>query len=86
MHPILRRTALAATALLFASSAALAQANGWPKQPITLIMGFPAGSGVDVVARAVQVAIEEGAVDLDTPSRTAPPKGEDEPAEDDKSE
>lgn len=26
------------------------------------------------------------AVDLDTPSRTAPPKGEDEPAEDDKSE
>ncbi|MBP8780372.1 MAG: tripartite tricarboxylate transporter substrate binding protein, partial [Alicycliphilus sp.] len=54
MHPILRRTALAATALLFASSAALAQANGWPKQPITLIMGFPAGSGVDVVARAVQ--------------------------------
>ena len=59
MHPILRRTALAATALLFASSAALAQANGWPKQPITLIMGFPAGSGVDVVARAVQEPLSQ---------------------------
>jgi tripartite-type tricarboxylate transporter receptor subunit TctC len=36
-----------------ASSAAFAQAE-WPQQPVTLIMGFPAGSGVDVVARAIQ--------------------------------
>jgi tripartite-type tricarboxylate transporter receptor subunit TctC len=36
-----------------ASSAALAQGD-WPQQPVTLIMGFPAGSGVDVVARAIQ--------------------------------
>lgn len=26
----------------------------WPSQPITFIMGFPAGSGVDVIARLIQ--------------------------------
>jgi tripartite-type tricarboxylate transporter receptor subunit TctC len=44
-------------AALFAAASApvLAQApTDWPQQPVTLIMGFPAGSGVDVVARAVQ--------------------------------
>lgn len=30
------------------------QAQEWPTKPITLIMAFPAGSGVDVVARAIQ--------------------------------
>ncbi len=34
---------------------ALAQGGAdWPQQPVTLIMGFPAGSGVDVVARTIQ--------------------------------
>jgi tripartite-type tricarboxylate transporter receptor subunit TctC len=32
--------------------AALAQA--WPSHPITILMGFPAGSGVDVVARLLE--------------------------------
>jgi len=31
-----------------------AMAQDYPSKPITLIMGFPAGSGVDVVARAIQ--------------------------------
>jgi len=31
-----------------------ALAEDWPSKPVTLIMGFPAGSGVDVVARAIQ--------------------------------
>ncbi len=31
-----------------------ARAADWPAQPVTLIMGFPAGSGVDIVARAIQ--------------------------------
>lgn len=53
MHDLLRRTATAA-AMLLAAASAPAQSSDWPKQPITLIMGFPAGSGVDVVARAVQ--------------------------------
>ncbi len=37
-----------------AGAAAAETASDWPRQPVTLIMGFPAGSGVDVVARAVQ--------------------------------
>ena len=53
MHYLLRRTATAA-AMLLAAASAPAQSSDWPKQPITLIMGFPAGSGVDVVARAMQ--------------------------------
>ena len=51
--PLLRH-ATAALATLPTVTSALAQATDWPKQPVTLIMGFPAGSGVDVVARAVQ--------------------------------
>ena len=34
--------------VLLAGNAALAQ--DWPSKPITVVMGFPAGSGVDVVA------------------------------------
>ena len=51
--PLLRH-ATAALATLLTVTSTLAQATDWPKQPVTLIMGFPAGSGVDVVARAVQ--------------------------------
>lgn len=47
-----RRAVLLAAASL-AVPAAFAQQD-WPQQPVTLIMGFPAGSGVDVVARAIQ--------------------------------
>ncbi len=58
--PTRRRAALAATAALTAALCAGAFApaaraqDGWPQQPITLIMTFPAGSGVDVVARTLQ--------------------------------
>jgi tripartite-type tricarboxylate transporter receptor subunit TctC len=31
-----------------------ADANDWPRQPISLVMPFSAGSGVDVVARQIQ--------------------------------
>jgi len=37
----------------------LALAQSWPAHPITLVMGFPAGSGVDVVARMVQEPMEK---------------------------
>jgi len=36
-----------------------ALAQPWPAHPVTLVMGFPAGSGVDVVARMVQEPIEK---------------------------
>ncbi|HLX81524.1 MAG TPA: tripartite tricarboxylate transporter substrate binding protein [Burkholderiales bacterium] len=34
-------------------------ASGWPQQPITILMGFPAGSGVDVVARLLEEPMEK---------------------------
>ncbi len=34
-------------------------ASGWPQQPITILMGFPAGSGVDVVARMLEEPMEK---------------------------
>jgi tripartite-type tricarboxylate transporter receptor subunit TctC len=43
--------------LLLLPGAALAQA--WPQQPITILMGFPAGSGVDVVARILEAPMEK---------------------------
>src|ERR1044071_10367873 len=43
--------------LVLLPGAALAQP--WPAQPITIVMGFPAGSGVDVVARMVQEPMEK---------------------------
>lgn len=52
---VLRHARGGAAALFLAAlaPAGFAQAD-WPQQPVTLIMGFPAGSGVDVVARAIQ--------------------------------
>ena len=39
---------------------AVALAQEWPAgAPITIVMGFPAGSGVDVVARTLQEPLEQ---------------------------
>lgn len=56
VYHLTRRVAFAACACvaLIASATLPARAADWPAQPITLIMGFPAGSGVDIVARAIQ--------------------------------
>ena len=35
------------------------QAQAWPTQPVTILMGFPAGSGVDVVARLLEAPMEK---------------------------
>jgi tripartite-type tricarboxylate transporter receptor subunit TctC len=43
--------------VLLAGTAAFAQ--DWPSKPITVVMGFPAGSGVDVVARTLQESMEK---------------------------
>src|SRR3954454_4750633 len=57
MPRLLRRAALALAILLL--PVAPAQAQDWPTKPITLYMGFPAGSGVDVVARMLQPSLEK---------------------------
>jgi tripartite-type tricarboxylate transporter receptor subunit TctC len=56
MPRLLRRAALALAALLLPAAV---QAQEWPTKPITLYMGFPAGSGVDVVARMLQPSLEK---------------------------
>ena len=45
--------------LLLLCFPAMALAQTWPSQPITILMGFPAGSGVDVVARLLQEPMEK---------------------------
>ncbi len=45
--------ALVLTGLALSTASTWAE-DAWPTRPITLIMGFPAGSGVDVVGRAIQ--------------------------------
>ena len=45
-------------AALFLSSASTV-AQDWPMRPVTIYMGFPAGSGVDVVARLLQASLEK---------------------------
>jgi tripartite-type tricarboxylate transporter receptor subunit TctC len=36
-----------------------ATAQQWPSKPVTVVQGFPAGSGLDIVARVVQEAMEK---------------------------
>ena len=49
----IRLPLVAALAAVSIAPAAIAQAD-WPQQPVTVVMTFPAGSGVDVVARTIQ--------------------------------
>ena len=50
----------AALFLSAASVSAQAPSQGdWPSKPITILMGFPAGSGVDVIARMLQPSLEK---------------------------
>jgi tripartite-type tricarboxylate transporter receptor subunit TctC len=49
-----RRLALGVAAVLAVGSAAAQAPADWPQQPVTFVMTFPAGSGVDVVARTIQ--------------------------------
>jgi tripartite-type tricarboxylate transporter receptor subunit TctC len=48
-----------AVALALVLVAADAQAQRWPSRPIDMIIPFPAGSGVDVIGRAVASALSE---------------------------
>ena len=47
------------TIVLLSAVPAAALAQSWPQHPITILMGFPAGSGVDVVARLLQEPMEK---------------------------
>jgi tripartite-type tricarboxylate transporter receptor subunit TctC len=56
MCPFTSSVARLVFTLVVASSPA-AFAQQWPSAPITIVMGFPAGSGVDVVSRILQESI-----------------------------
>ena len=47
--------AIAASALLCGTAAA----QSWPSKPVTIVQGFPAGSGIDIVARIIQGPLEK---------------------------
>lgn len=47
--------AVAASALLCGTAAA----QSWPTKPVTIVQGFPAGSGIDIVARIIQGPLEK---------------------------
>ena len=56
MKFVCRMARMAAFALFLSTASAFA--DEWPSKPITVLMGFPAGSGVDVVARLLQPSLE----------------------------
>lgn len=50
---------LAAATLALSTTSTLVVAQSWPAKPVTIVQGFPAGSGVDIVARVVQGPLEK---------------------------
>ena len=54
---MLRLLAAGLAALLML--AAPASAQPWPSKPITIVQGFSAGSGLDIVARVMQAPLEK---------------------------
>jgi tripartite-type tricarboxylate transporter receptor subunit TctC len=55
------RRALVAAALAFAGLPLAAQAQGaYPNKPVRIIVGFPAGTGPDIVARLLAQKLSEG--------------------------
>ena len=53
----LSRIGLAVVATALFSGAAAAQS--WPTKPVTIVQGFPAGSGLDIIARIIQAPLEK---------------------------
>jgi tripartite-type tricarboxylate transporter receptor subunit TctC len=49
----------ATAALLITGSAGAGAQTSWPTRPITIIVGYPAGSGIDVMARFLADGLQE---------------------------
>lgn len=45
--------------MAMAGAGAALAADQWPSRPVTVMLGFPAGSGVDVIARLLQEPLEK---------------------------
>jgi tripartite-type tricarboxylate transporter receptor subunit TctC len=57
MLKVVRGAAIVVSLVL--AAAAAVRAEDWPTRPIVVLMGFPAGSGVDVVGRMLQPSLEQ---------------------------
>lgn len=57
--PMRQFTQLLLAAALSALIPAGAQAQSWPARPVTLVVGYPAGSGIDTVARFLADGLRE---------------------------
>ncbi|MES2631532.1 MAG: tripartite tricarboxylate transporter substrate binding protein [Pseudomonadota bacterium] len=51
--------AVVATALLATGAASAQQAQPWPQRPVTIVVGFAAGSTADLVARAMATSLSQ---------------------------
>lgn len=61
LTPTTRRAVLAAAALLACTTAPIVQAQAaYPSRPVRIIVGFPAGTGPDIVARLLAQKLSEG--------------------------
>ena len=48
-----------AASALVCLNVARAQAQNWPQRPVRIVIGFPSGGGIDVVARLIAVRLSE---------------------------
>ncbi|MDP1656560.1 MAG: tripartite tricarboxylate transporter substrate binding protein [Hylemonella sp.] len=61
LTPTTRRAVLTAAALLACTAAPIVQAQAaYPSRPVRIIVGFPAGTGPDIVARLLAQKLSEG--------------------------
>ena len=58
LNPLPRRLGLIITALMFAT-AAQAQSADFPNKPVRIMVGFPPGGGVDVIARMMATELSK---------------------------
>src|SRR5690606_16036294 len=56
---VFRATQSLAAGLALLTACAGSLAAEWPDRPITMLMGFSAGSGVDVIARSIQEPLQQ---------------------------
>lgn len=56
---VLAGASLAAMGALGVPRSALAQSDGWPTQPLRLVVNFPPGSSPDVLARVVSLPLQQ---------------------------
>ena len=57
---VLASAGMAVAAVLCASPVLAQQASNYPNKPVRMIVGFPAGTGPDVVARLLAQKLSEG--------------------------